>query len=126
MPAPWEAATTPGQNLGKHMMIKPAYSLSGQLASCHRLAQSMLKEAVSKGLRAELDIGPSTFTVHVWDDWNLWSLDICTDRLSYGKRHHDRDFGWMEDGAGRRCVICGSETGDSLCDRCFSYNRTRK
>jgi hypothetical protein len=120
MPALWETATDP------MLEFVPAPAPEERIKLCALLALKMLKEAVSKGLRAELDIGPSILTVHVWDDWNLWSLDICTDRLSYGKRHHGRDFGWVEDGAGRRCVICGSETGDSLCDRCFLHNRTRK
>lgn len=114
------------QRLGEYMMIKPTHSTSIRLVSCQELAYRMLKEAFSKRLSAELDIGPRTLTVHVWDNLNLWSLDICTDRLSYGKRHHSRDFGWMEDGAGRRCVICGSETGDSRCDRCFPHNRTQR
>ncbi len=99
---------------------------ASRIRACALLADSMLREAERRGLRAEVDIscdetGPGgAITVHVWDGQNLWSLDISPDTLSYGKRWFRADMGWRADGAGRRCVVCGSETDPGLlCDRCF-------
>lgn len=89
---------------------------------CALLTVKMLREARRKGLHAELDIsGDGMLTVYAWNNLDMWMMDICLRRLSYGKRWHSRDRGWTEDGAGRRCVSCGSETGNIQCDRCFPH-----
>ena len=117
----WETATEPA------LEFIPAPAPDERIRLCALLALKVLREAVRGGLRAEMDVGcdrwlRGTIEVHVWDGDNMWTIDICPRRLSYGKRHHHRDMGWMWDGAGRRCVVCGSETGDLPCDRCFPRN----
>lgn len=114
----WEEDTVPS------MEYIPAPSPEERIRLCALFALKVVREAVRGGLRAEIDIGCDTglrgmIDVHVWDGENLWAFDICPRRLSYGKRQFRMDSGWIHDGAGRRCVACGSETGDAPCDRCF-------
>jgi hypothetical protein len=120
MPALWEAVTEPA------LEFIPAPAPEERIRLCALLAHKMLREAYRKGVRAQLEINcdrwlRSTLVVHVWDNHNMWTIDICPMRLSYGKRQHTRSDGWVEDGAGRRCVVCGSETGNLPCDRCFPH-----
>jgi hypothetical protein len=122
MPAIWEAATEPA------LEFIPAPAPEERIRLCALLAAKMLREARRKGFRAEMDIAcdrwlRGTIDVHVWDGENLWAFDICPRRLSYGKKQFRMDSGWIRDGAGRRCVTCGSETGSAPCDRCFPRSR---
>lgn len=104
--------------------LVPPPSPKERIRLCALLALKMLREARRRGFRAEMDISCDTrlggpIDIHVWGGSDMWRIDICPRRLSYGKRWHSRSGGWMEDGAGRRCVACGSETGSAQCDRCF-------
>ena len=120
MPAIWEAATEPA------LEFISVPTPEERIRLCALLTLRMLREALSKGFRAEMDIAcdrwlRGTIDIHVWGDTNMWTIDICPLRLSYGKRQHNRGTGWRADGAGRRCVVCGSEVGNLPCDRCFPH-----